>query len=124
MNKLTDRIMDVIADSLSTKICFIIFCAIAFVPLLFQHPADILGWDQYISQTVIQLVALSVLAIVSRKEGATQQKLILEIHGWSQAQFGMMQEELSLAREERDELKQIMADIHKNTKEGCSIETR
>ena len=120
MNKLTDQIMGTIADSLSTKVCFAIFCFIAFVPLFFQHPADILGWDQYLSQTVIQLVALSVLAIVSKKESATQQKLVLEIHDWSQAQFGMMQEDLALAKEERDELKQIMAEIHKNTKgENC-----
>lgn len=121
MNKLTDRIMDAIADSLSAKVCFVIFCFIAFVPLFFQRPADILGWDQYISQTVIQLVALSVLAIVAKKESADQQKLILEIHDWSQAQFGMMQEELSISKEEREELYKIMAEIHKNTKGGNCI---
>ena len=112
MNKLSDRIMDVIADSLSTKVCFAIFCIIAFVPLFFQHPADVLGWDQYISQTVIQLVALSVLAIVAKKESATQQKLILETHDWSKEQFSMMQEDLALAKEEREELKMLLAHLH------------
>jgi len=119
--ELTDRVMGAIADSLSAKTTFVIFCLIAFAPLLFQRPTDILGWDQYVSQTVIQLVALSVLAIVSKKESAAQQNLILDIHDWSQAQFAMMQEELALAKEERDELKQIMAEVHKNTKEGTTI---
>ena len=114
MNKLTDRIMDTIADSLSTKTCFLIFCFIAFVPLFFQYPADLLGWDQYISQTVIQLVTLSVLAIVAKKEGRAQQKMLQETHDCAM-------EELAIGREERADMKQLMEEIHKNTKEGNCI---
>ena len=110
--------MDKIADSLSTRICFVIFCIIAFVPLFFQHPADVLAWDQYISQTVIQLVALSVLAIVSKKEGKAQQMMLQETHDCSMETLADIKEDLALAKEERDELKQVMAEIHKNTKEG------
>lgn len=121
MNKLSDRIMNVIADSLSTKVCFVIFCIIAFVPLFFQHPADVLGWDQYISQTVIQLVALSVLAIVSKKEGREQQRILNETHDCVMEELALVQEELALAREERENMKALLKEIHIKTKGGNCI---
>jgi len=98
--------MDAIADGLSTRICFVIFCVIAFVPLFFQHPADVLGWDQYISQTVIQLVALSVLAIVSKKEGKAQQRMLQETHDTVMIEMA--------------ELKVIMEALHIKLKDGVS----
>ena len=112
MNKLSDRIMDAIADSLSTKTCFVIFCIIAFVPLAVQMPRDILGWQQWISQTAIQLIALSVLAIVAKKESREQQKMLQETHDKVLEEFNMIKEELALGREEREELKMLVAHLH------------
>lgn len=117
-NEFADQIMDKIADSLSTKACFVIFCIISFVPLAIQMPHDILGWQQWISQTAIQLIALSVLAIVSKKEGREQRRVMEETHDAVMAEMSIVKEELDLAREERDEMKQIMDEIHENTKEG------
>jgi len=112
LNNFSDRIMDAIADSLSTKICFVVFCIIASVPLFFQHPADVLGWDQYISQTVIQLVALSVLAIVSKNEGREQQRVLKETHDYAMQELSLIKDDLALAKEEREELKQLLAHLH------------
>jgi hypothetical protein len=95
--------MDIIADSLSTKTCFVIFCIIAFLPLFFQMPHDILAWQAYLSQTVIQLVALSVLAIVAKKESREQSRIL---------------------REELGDLREIMRALHIKIDGGYKNEVR
>jgi hypothetical protein len=77
---ITDLIINFIAESLGTKVCVLVFCIIAGLPLHYQPPTDLLGWCSYISQTVIQLVALSILAIVAKNEGLKQAKLLQETH--------------------------------------------
>lgn len=100
---------------------FYIVSAFVILPLLWQTPHDLVGWVQYLIQSFFQGAALPVLGYVSRVGGERQEKLILETHDWSQAQFGMMQEELALAREERDRMKQLMKEIHKQTKREATI---
>ena len=75
-----DRAMTLIADSLGTDACIIIFVLIAVVPLWYQLPQTILEWQEWLSQTAIQLIALAVLAKVSKVEGKRQNKLIKETH--------------------------------------------
>jgi len=115
--KISDLFMDIIADSLATKICFVIFCIISFGTLFFQTPKDILGWDQWLSQTVIQLIALNVLANVSKKEGREQRQVMQETHDAVMEELSIVKEELQLAREEREEFKTLLALLNnKNTK--------
>ncbi len=75
-----DKAMTLIADSLGTDACIIIFVLIAVVPLWYQLPQTILEWQQWLSQTAIQLIALAILAKVSKIEGGKQAKLIRETH--------------------------------------------
>ncbi len=70
--------MDKIADALSTKVCFMLFVIIAFGTLFFQRPQGVLAWDMWLSQTVIQLIALNVLARVANKEGRQNRQTLQE----------------------------------------------
>lgn len=112
MAKISDKVMDAIADSLSTKACLLIFCIIAFVPLAVQIPKDILGWQQWVSQTAIQLIALSILAIVAKKEGREQRAMLKETHDTVMEQFKYMREDRSTEAEERQNIKDIVEDVH------------
>ena len=112
MEKISDKIMDVIADSLSTKACLLIFCIIAFVPLTIQMPKDILGWQQWVSQTAIQLIALSILAIVAKKESREQQKLLKDTHDASMELLVGMREVMSAEVGERQNMQELVEDVH------------
>lgn len=103
-----DKFFETISDFLGTKTCFMIFCLIAIVPLLCQLPKDILGWQTYISQTLIQLVALSGVAIVSKKESRKIKELLQETHDTTL---------LEMIR-----LKEIAKEIHKNINKGDVFE--
>lgn len=104
MNKLTDRIMDAIADGLSSKQCFVIFLIWSLLPAFVSPPHDFLTWNQYISQTIIQLVALSVLGYVSKKEGKEQRKIIIETH--------------DMESDERTDMKRLIKEIHEHQRKG------
>lgn len=121
MKRFNNWLGDKLAFGLSTMAAFYIVSAFVILPLLWQTPHDLVGWVQYLIQSFFQGAALPVLGYVSRVGGERQEKLILETHDWSQAQFGMMQEELALAREERDRMKQLMKEIHKQTKREATI---
>lgn len=79
VNKM-DKFFIWIADGLGTNYCIFLFCLISFVPLIYQRPQSLLDWQQYISQTVIQLVALAILAKVAKIEGEKSNKIALETH--------------------------------------------
>lgn len=57
-NEITDSIVNFFAESLGKKLTILLFCIIAVLPWFYQPPVDVLGWCSYISQTVIQLIAL------------------------------------------------------------------
>lgn len=77
---MVNKLIRLISNFLASRICFFVFCVIAFFPLFYALPKDILAWCQYISQTVVQLVALNVLAIISKSEGAKSAKMLKETH--------------------------------------------
>lgn len=111
--KYIDRFFIWLADSLGTNSCILLFCFIAFAPLYYQRPQTILELQNYVSQTVIQLIALAVIAKVSKLESARTMNLLQESHD---AQM----EELKIAKEERQELiemnrclSEIYKDVHK-----------
>lgn len=75
-----DKALTWIADKMGTNVCIVLFTLIAVVPLYYQLPDNILTWQQWLSQTAIQLIALAILAKVSKIEGGKQAKLIRETH--------------------------------------------
>lgn len=80
MKKVIDDFFLWMADALGTDGCIMLFCLIAFVPFFHQLPKSILEWQQWLSQTAIQLIALAVLAKVSKIEGARNFSLLKDTH--------------------------------------------
>lgn len=99
-SNLLDAFFIWIANNLGTNSCIILFCLIAFVPLFYQSPQTILDWQQYISQTVIQLVALSILAKVAKIESEKSEKRLNEM-------YNNIKSDLDLQNQELYELKEI-----------------
>lgn len=113
-----DNFIFKVADALAYKSTFILFCFIAIVPLFFQMPHDILTVQQWLSQTFIQLVSLSILAIVSKIEGAKTAKILNETHDTVMQEFdkinnliSLLQNEISLQKDETTELHTILSEL-------------
>jgi hypothetical protein len=79
-NKIFDKIIDIVADALALREMFLIFVIIAVVPLFFSLPSNIFAWQSFVSQTFVQLVALSVLAYQGKKGSNKQERLLKETH--------------------------------------------
>jgi len=78
--KFNEWLVNTLATSLSS-ISFVYICIIIDVTeLLLQPPQTIQEWCTFLSQTVIQLVALPVLAFVSKLEGAKSERILRETH--------------------------------------------
>lgn len=75
-----DRMFEKIADALGTNTAIVVFTAIAVVPLFFQLPHTVIEWQNWLSQTCIQLIALAVLQKGTKVEGARQSTIIRETH--------------------------------------------
>lgn len=82
-----DRAFERLADALGTNCAIICFAVIAIVPLFFQLPRTVIEWQNWLSQTCIQLIALAVLQKGTRTEGRRQQRLIKETHDIMVAEF-------------------------------------
>lgn len=78
--KIDNRISGFLAGCLSSMVCFWIVSGLVFAILFWQVPKSPLEWVMYVVQTVFQGIALPVLAIVSKREGAKQSKVLKETH--------------------------------------------
>lgn len=108
MKKFNNRLGDILAYGLSTMGCFYIVFALVIVPLFYQHPTDLIGWIQYIIQSIFQGVALPVLGYVARVAGEKQEKVIKETHDASMEELAIVKEELAIAKEEREMIKKLL----------------
>ena len=117
ISSITDKFFTWIADNLGTDTVIVLFTLIAIVPLFYQTPRNILEWQQWISQTAIQLIALAILAKVSKIEGGKQSKLIQETHDMTMNEIGVMKET------HNTELKEIvmLKDMHKTLIEEMKL---
>ncbi len=97
---------------LSTMGCFYLIFALVIVPLFFQHPTDLVGWVQYIVQSLFQGVALPVLGYVARVAGEKQERVLSETHDTVMAELTLMKEELALAQQERSTLQKLVGELH------------
>jgi cell shape-determining protein MreC len=113
---------DKLAIWLSTMGCFYLIFALVVVPLFFQHPTDLVGWVQYIVQSLFQGVALPVLGYVARIAGEKQERVLNETHDAVMDELAIVKKELAMANEERDSLKELIKELHqitqKKTKES------
>ena len=117
LRKVNDYVGDKLAFGLSTMAAFWIVSASVILPLFFQTPHDLVGWVQYLIQSFFQGAALPVLGYVSRIAGERQEKMLNETHDCVMQELDLVKEELALAREERDEIKQLMAERKRKEKE-------
>ncbi|MGC4378665.1 hypothetical protein WD019_17345 [Fictibacillus sp. Mic-4] len=102
---------DKLAYWLSTMACFYVVAALVIIPLFFQHPDTLVGWVQYIVQSIFQGVALPVLGYVARIAGENQEKIINETHDAVMEELTLVKEELALAREHRDALQKLAEEL-------------
>ncbi|WP_425801958.1 hypothetical protein ACHOLT_14410 [Desulfitobacterium sp. Sab5] len=112
MKRFNDWIGDKISFWLSTMAMFWIVCAFVLIPLFWQRPEGLIGWVQFLIQSFFQGAALPVLGYVSRKAGENQERILNETHDTVMDELAMIKDELALAREERDELKILLAALH------------
>jgi cell shape-determining protein MreC len=122
VKRLNQWLGDKLAIWLSTMGCFYLIFALVVVPLFFQHPQDLVGWVQYIVQSIFQGVALPVLGYVARISGEKQERVMNETHDVVMDELAIVKKELALANEERDSLKKLIKELHqitqKKTKES------
>lgn len=67
---------------------------------------------QYAISVLFQGSALPVLGYVARRAGESQELVLNETHDTVMEELALIKEELALAREERDELKMLLANLH------------
>lgn len=116
MKRFNNWLGDKLAFGLSTMAAFYIVTAFVLVPLIWQRPDGLIGWVQFLIQSLFQGSALPVLGYVARIGGEKQEQVLRETHDAVMEELAIVKEELALAREERDELKQLLAEIHAITK--------
>lgn len=75
-----DRFFIGLADALGTNTTIAMFAVIAFVPLCYQLPKTVIEWQNWLSQTCIQLIALAILQKGTKIEGARTYKILAETH--------------------------------------------
>jgi hypothetical protein len=112
MRGFNDWLGDKLAIILSTMGCFYVIFALVVVPLFFAHPNDLVGWVQYIVQSIFQGVALPVLGYVSKKVGDSQEKVLNETHDTVMEELSLVKEELQLAKEERASMQILVQELH------------
>lgn len=116
MKRFNNWLGDKLSFGLSTMAAFYIVTAFVLIPLIWQRPDGLIGWVQFLIQSLFQGSALPVLGYVSRIGGEKQEQVLLETHSAVLEELSIVKEELALAREERDELKQLVNEIHAKTK--------
>ncbi len=100
---------DKLAIFLSTMGCFYLIFALVIVPLFFAHPNDLVGWVQYVVQSIFQGIALPILGYVAKKSGDNQENVLNETHD-------TVMKEFILIKEEMNALTELMKEIHQQTK--------
>ena len=125
MSRITDvnrSIAEKITAAVSTMWAAYIFAAIALISL----PAAIRAGDtltivDWIAQTLLQLVLLSVIMVGQQKSSEKVSQQIRETHEASIAEFELARESREIATQELAEIKRMSAEIHRILKD---IETK
>jgi hypothetical protein len=103
-----------VVNWLCTFLQWVVFISFLCLSLyrFFQHPNDLVGWVQYVVQSIFQGVALPILGYVSMKAGENQERLLNETHDTVMKELELVKEELQLAKEERAEVQKLIEELH------------
>jgi hypothetical protein len=112
VKRFNDWLGDRLAFWLSTMACFYLISALVIIPLFFQRPSDLVGWVQYVVQSIFQGVALPVLGYVARIAGEKQEKVINGTYNAVMEELTLIKEELKLAQEERVAIQTLIQELH------------
>jgi sensor histidine kinase YesM len=112
LKKLNDLIADLLADALSSMICFWIITSMVVVVLFWQRPTSLVGWITYISTAIFQASALPVLAFVAKNEGEAQQNLLQETHDTVMGELDKVGTVLQEIYDTHKELRELVGEIH------------
>ena len=108
LKKFSDWLGDNISYWLSTMAMFYVVCALVLAPLIWQRPQGVVSWIQYCISVFFQGAALPLLGYVSRKSGDQQQRIIMETHDTVMEEFNLIKQDLTFAKEQQEELRQIL----------------
>ena len=119
MKKLNDILAKratLIFGTMWTFYIFFLYGLLPLIPVLAPYESQIFYWSGW-----VQLWALPLLMVGQNVMGQAAEQRAIETHDAVIFELSIVKEELILAREEHDELKQIMAQIHKQTKGDVPI---
>ena len=95
---------------------FFIYGLLPLIPALQPYEGQFFYWSGW-----VQLWALPLLMVGQNILGRAAEQRAIETHDAVMIEMAIVKEELALAREERDELKQILGEVHRNTKGDVTI---
>lgn len=107
-NKINDYIGDKLSDGLSTMEVFYLVVIMVLLPLCWQVPTSLIAWVQYLSSTILQAVALPLLAYTTKKSGESQEKIIRETHDVLMNELDLIQELHKAQLELMEEIKKLV----------------
>ncbi len=116
LKKFNNWLGDHLAYGLSTMACFYIVFAICVLPLLIERPQTVIGWVQYIIQSIFQGASLPVLGYVARSVGDKQERVIHQRHDMLIEELNKLRDDLDAAREENRQLHGLLKEIHQSVK--------
>ena len=107
------RFAEKITAGVATMWCAYIFAALALI----SFPAalrsnDVLVKVDWVAQTFLQLVLISIIMVGQKKSSDSVEKMIAETHAAALAEFDLAKEARELANQELAELKALTAEIH------------
>ena len=113
------RFAEKITAGVATMWCAYIFAALALI----SFPAalrsnDVLVKVDWVAQTFLQLVLISIIMVGQKKSSDSVEKMIAETHAAALAEFDLAKEARELANQELAELKRITAEIHEVLKKN------
>jgi hypothetical protein len=107
------RVAEKITSFVSTMWCAYIFVALALIslPAAFRS-GDVIVKVDWVAQTFLQLVLLSIIMVGQKKSAESVEKMITETHAAALAEFELAKEAREMARQELAELKVLTAEMH------------
>jgi hypothetical protein len=116
MKHITDfnrRVAEKITSFVSTMWCAYIFVALALISLpAALRSDDVIVKVDWVAQTFLQLVLLSIIMVGQKKSAEGVEKMITETHAAALAEFELAKEAREMARQELEELKVLTAEMH------------
>lgn len=92
INNFNFWLMSGLANANATAWTFYLVTFAVLKTLSFQHPADAIGWINFVIQTLYQGAALPLISFVAKLEGAKQAKVILDTHETQLKEFAEIKE--------------------------------